>query len=239
MENLLEIVFTSGIISVIISYLMFQKGNQLKHITEERKKWREKLREIASNLLNADRKETLKLLTELKVRINTYGYGKKWDEDILHDSHIWNLIIEIENLPEEEFCNYSSKLIKCKNCIIDYISLLLKDDWERSKAEVYGIKKNEFCFFLVNILEIIAISVLAVTFDKSIALYYKVNIVSLIIWVIIVLLLLSFFIKMIVDVKKCCSNVEQRELEKKDIIKKREENYKNALKKIRAKYESK
>lgn len=77
MADIFETIFTSGIISVIISYLIFQKGNQLKYITEERKEWRDKLRKIAGKLYGADTEKTMKLITELKVRINTYGYGKE------------------------------------------------------------------------------------------------------------------------------------------------------------------
>lgn len=142
MGNLVEIVITSGIISVIVSYLIFQKGNQLKYITEERQKWREKLRKIARDLSGADKETTFRLLTELKVRINTYGYKKESEKDFLKDAHIWNLIAEMEDLSEDEFGNASHQLKKYQNRINDYISLLLKADWERSKNEVNGNYKR-------------------------------------------------------------------------------------------------
>lgn len=236
MTDIFEIIFTSGIISVIISYLIFQKGNQLKYITEERQKWREKLREIARDLSNAKGAEIFCLLTELKVRINTYGYantdGKKSDEDFSHDAHIWDIIAEIEGLKEEELNDDSPKLKKYRNFLIDYISLLLKDDWERSKHEVSGIKKSEFGYILLRIVEIVAISVVAII-GNSIVTYYKDNVIVLIVKTVIVLILvLLLFIKLIVDIKKWCQDENQKELGKEIEFQKREENYQNTLKRI-------
>lgn len=237
MTHLIEIIFTSGIISVIISYLMFQKGNQLKYITEERQKWREELRKIAHDLSYADSAEIFGLLTELKVRINTYGYGKDNDDDFSHDAHIWNIIAEIERLKEEELSDDSPKLKKYRNFLIDYISLLLKDDWERSKQEVDGIKKSEFGYILLRIVEIVAISVLAVVFNDLVATYYNDIVIVQIIWgVIVLLLLLLFYIKLIIDIKKWCKDEKQKELGKGKEFKKREENYQNTLKRIIERY---
>lgn len=164
MKNLLEIVLTSGTISALISggitYMQFQKENQLKYITQERKEWRNKMRKIASRLQNTEVEKTSEVLTELKVRINTYGYWVKANEDnennqasekedkyaIMHDGHIWKLISDMEELCNDE--KDEKKLTKCRKQMIDYISLLLKDDWERSKNEVKGIKKI-FCYALI------------------------------------------------------------------------------------------
>ena len=77
----------AAIISGIISYLsLWRKGN-LQYITQERKEWREKMREIASALDGATYKKTLKILTKLKVRINAYGDENNYRYD--EDGHIW------------------------------------------------------------------------------------------------------------------------------------------------------
>ena len=58
------------------------------------------------------------------MRINTYG---KYSKDYLKDCHIWESIYILENKEE--------RTEKQKNRLIDYLSLLLKYDWERSKIE--------------------------------------------------------------------------------------------------------
>jgi|GEM_PF-1099942 len=57
-----------------------------------------------------------------------------------NDSHIWNLIhkMEIEN-------DYSEKN---KNILIEYLSFLLKYDWERSKIEIKFDRQFMFSIFL-------------------------------------------------------------------------------------------
>lgn len=166
MMNVWNEILTSAVISTLISsgviYMNFQKENRLKYITQERKEWRNKLREIAYQLQGANVYYTMKLLTELKVRINTKGYevakeieeqvskekqiGKEEREKLnggcLEDSHIWYLIFEFEKLRSNDCACNSKELISKQEKMIDYISLLLKDDWERSKEEVYEIKKK-------------------------------------------------------------------------------------------------
>lgn len=77
----------AAIISGIISYLSLWKKGNLQYITQERKEWREKMREIASALDGATYKKTLKILTKLKVHINAYGDENNYRYD--EDGHIW------------------------------------------------------------------------------------------------------------------------------------------------------
>jgi len=83
-------------------------------------------------LNGASYKETLDALVRLKMRINAFG-NKEKDNLYMYDAHIWKVIAEIE----EKKC--SKKLLRLKQKqLIEYLALLLKFDWERSKKEVQG-----------------------------------------------------------------------------------------------------
>lgn len=120
--------FFSGLVSFIVS----RRQENLQYITAERKEWREKIREIACRLDGASYKETLKILTELKVRINAFG-NREVSRKYVDDAHIWELINDLENQKPDQ-----KTLIFKQKQLIEYISLLLKYDWERSKNEVKG-----------------------------------------------------------------------------------------------------
>lgn len=133
--NLLTLVGSGGIVAVfssLMAYFTARKKDTLQYITGERKEWREKMRELAASLHGASYSETLEILTNLKVRINAYGMHTKL-ASIFDDSHIWKLIEELESKEWKR-----KELKKKQKQLIDYISLLLKYDWERSKNEVKG-----------------------------------------------------------------------------------------------------
>lgn len=74
----------SGIITALFNMMQHNNTNSLKYITEERQKWREKIRDIAKNIeayqYSSDDKDKQKLkeiLVELKVNINPYGKENK------------------------------------------------------------------------------------------------------------------------------------------------------------------
>lgn len=118
----------ASFISGIIAYFQFKKNNQLVFITGERQKWREDIRNIADRTETSQSFEELKdVLVDLKVRINAYGRNS---DDVMQDSHIWDVIDKLEKQDEE----YES----AKKLLILYLSTLLKMDWERSKMEVQG-----------------------------------------------------------------------------------------------------
>lgn len=130
----------SGVIAAIISGVLALVGvifksmheSKLKYITNERKAWRDNLRDIMYQIYKTkDIDKTKCLLTELYTRLNSYGFYN--NEDILHDGHIWALIKIMERT------NSNSIMNKCKKKLRMYISLLLKYDWERAKREV-GIR---------------------------------------------------------------------------------------------------
>lgn len=117
--------FLSGSIALAVS----RRQETLQYITAERKEWREKIREIAYKLNGATYGNTINILTELKVRINAFGneISFKYSDD----AHIWELIKELE----AGKC-YGENLNRKQKQLIEYLSLLLKFDWERSKKEV-------------------------------------------------------------------------------------------------------
>lgn len=136
----------AAIISGIISFFVAKKERSLKYITDERKKWREEIRIIVEELVEADHEKVLMVLAKLKVRINAFGIVQDYYSK---DSHIWEVIskIEHERLGEEE-------LLVLKRQLMEYLSLLLKLDWEKSKKEVRGTLFNviKWLCFAVSII---------------------------------------------------------------------------------------
>ena len=132
----IKLILSSAVISAVISgcvaVLNFKRQNNQQYITGERIVWREEIRTIAQELNGASYKETLDALVRLKMRINAFG-NKEKDNLYMYDAHIWKVIAEIE----EKKC--SKKLLRLKQKqLIEYLALLLKFDWERSKKEVQG-----------------------------------------------------------------------------------------------------
>lgn len=127
MDKILGSSVIVAMIAFISSLIMSSKQNRLQYITAERKEWRERIRYIEKRLGTSSYKETLQIINELKANINSYGKDEKI---ILKDSHIWDIIEKIEST------NYNMKNLGMdKKKLIDYIVLLLKYDWERSKKE--------------------------------------------------------------------------------------------------------
>lgn len=150
----------TGILSFISALMKSNKEGKLSRITDERKMWRDEIRQIAQEISMIDVNDLDKqknknhfseLLTKLKVRINSRGFHK---ENILQDSHIWKSIINLENR------NTCTKLEIDK--LIHYLSALLKYDWERSKMEVS-----------VNISQIVGYGIYAVSNGILVYLSYK------------------------------------------------------------------
>lgn len=136
----------AAVFSGVLSYIISRRQENLQYITAERKEWREKMREIACQLHGASYKETLRILTELKTRINAFG-NRKISIKYVDDAHIWKVINELEDNKTN-----TRGLINKQKQLIEYISLLLKDDWERSKAEVKGNAYDilSYLMFFIN-----------------------------------------------------------------------------------------
>lgn len=140
MTNILNIILSSAVIVSIISFYKWNQTKKLERITDKRGEWRNDLRQLAIDILdNNDLNEDRILLSKLKLRINTKGFGLIWakqktkDEQnsyFLHDGYMWEIIDHIEKTNNTEKRN-SYKLL-----LINAISLLIKYDWDRSKNEI-------------------------------------------------------------------------------------------------------
>lgn len=128
LQIILELSAIVSFIGIIVSYFTFRKSSKLNYITQERKEWRESLRTIVEELERCPYDKRKQVLTKLKTRINTYGFCGKNEKE---DSHIWKQISIIEGCKQNEYEN-------CREKLILFLSLLLKDDWEKAKKEVNG-----------------------------------------------------------------------------------------------------
>lgn len=138
MNTILAVIGSSAfgaVITFLFTWITNRKTNSLNYITDERRKWRDKIREIIIGIENVKytgkgNKSINKYLIQLEVNINPYG---KYDRmDYLRDGHIWDKIDKLgESKTEIEFEN-------SKNTLLEYLELMLKKDWERSKNEVRG-----------------------------------------------------------------------------------------------------
>ena len=148
MKILISILGTSAIaalVTAVFSFLQNKKNNSLSYITEERKIWRERIREIAAGIENSKyrgkKKEDInQYLTKLEMNINPYG--RTAHADYMHDGNIWIAIENVQNSDGEE------EFVKNKRLLLNYISLMLKMDWERSKEEIKGINKTSSSIIL-------------------------------------------------------------------------------------------
>lgn len=128
----------SSIITAVFGIFQRKKQDTVNYIAEERKNWREKIRVIADNIKNSEfqgegKKNISEYLLQLQMNINTYGKFNK--TDYMHDGHIWEIVDILQCLDNEE--NFE----KNKKLLLIYISLMLKEDWERSKNEVKGYSR--------------------------------------------------------------------------------------------------
>lgn len=154
LDSILGSIVIGGIISGLVSFMINKRQSNLQYITAERKEWRKEIREISYKLCGASYKDTLLLLTSLKTRINGFGNNSnKYSED----AHIWEIIRKVE------LSNPSMGDLKIlQEQMIEYLSLLLKDDWERTKKEVKGDSYNNLSI----------ITLVAVTIYFTISIFY-------------------------------------------------------------------
>lgn len=127
-------------LSAILVFINTSKKNKLDFITKERSEWRKEIQIILDNLSKVGKRS--EAIQRLKSRINPYGKNLTAEDEAsfyLHDGHIWRLIekIDISNTKQVEE-------------LADYVRLLLKYDWERSKYEInYDIFNSLVSFILV------------------------------------------------------------------------------------------
>ena len=119
----LATVLTSGVVAAVVSGLVALRNNERKiaveNITQERTKWREKIRVINKEAIKAfsEPEKSLKLKaiqSELRLVLNPL------------DKHDLDIIKELDS------CETDSE---CQEIFTLRLSLLLKHDWERAKQE--------------------------------------------------------------------------------------------------------
>lgn len=139
MENIIIALLGSSTLSVILTaifnWLQNRKKNSLNYIAQERKKRKKDLCEVIvgvkRSVYNGIGEENVEqYLDKLEMNINPYGKNKKWNYE--KDGHIWEVMLEIRNAQDEKV--YTQK----KELLINYLYLMIKDDWDKVKKEVKG-----------------------------------------------------------------------------------------------------
>jgi len=123
--SILQVVLTSsvvaGIVSAFVSIWTTQRKISIGNITQERKNWREKVRdkslEVHDAFIERDEKKLQQLRLEFSLILNPTDDE---DKEIIKSIHL------PEQSKEEELALEFSKRV----------SLLLKHDWDRVKLEV-------------------------------------------------------------------------------------------------------
>lgn len=142
-----EVILGSAVVAALISGFVAiynsKREKDLHYITDDRRQWRSEIREITEGLIGSTYEDTINSMVKIKVRINAFGMNKM-KKTYLYDAHIWELMDEIEH------SNMSDKDIEKKQAqMVEYLSLLLKYDWERTKKEVKGHVVSAVSWLLV------------------------------------------------------------------------------------------
>lgn len=143
-SQIITLISGAGIGAVLSAFLVFinnSKKNKLDFITKERSEWRKDIQIILDDLGKVGKRA--EAIQRLKSRINPYGKSKtvdNGDDFYLHEGHIWSLIntIDITNTTQIEELS-------------DYVRLLWKYDWERSKREIKFDIFNSFIYLILVI----------------------------------------------------------------------------------------
>lgn len=125
--GLISVILGSSVVAAFITSFFIKLGEdkkiRIENITQERKEWRDRIRELTVELTHAfdtrDRAAIRKIESELIVRLNP--------EDS-EDLKIIQAFPNLYNLWDEELLR--------RMC--DDLAYLLKHDWERAKKEVSG-----------------------------------------------------------------------------------------------------
>ena len=201
MKTLLSSTVIAAIVSALVTFMTTRKQTSAEYVTSDRRKWREEIRGIAEALDGANYIQTLKLLNKLKVRINAYGeYAIK---SVRCDSYIWELIHDIEdNRPLGE------ELRTKQRQMIQYLSLMLKYDWERSKSEIRGDISSVCGWFLV-VISLIGFSIHGYFFKEDALLGVERNYVINCTWISIALFIGVLLVKWLLKKINCSSRMNE------------------------------
>ena len=183
----------SSVATLIGSYFIFKqndKSNQLKYITEERAKWREKIRELSvefltkelhldnSIIVNPNLKELSKIRHQVAVRLNPND-----DQD--------NKLLKLMNEYISLFIKYDDgELEKKRNEIQNSFAELLKHDWDRAKSES---KEKR----VISLLELILLGILSfqtfVIYNKTIGFTNSIVECELLVYIFQVIVTFTFY----------------------------------------------
>lgn len=143
------VAIVTGIFSLIGILLNLNKQTKSNVDIDEWKYWRKEIRNLSvklslfdmSSLNSKQESDFLKCLNTVKSRINPYGI---FSTDYMKDCHIWNSLSILEN---SETRNNTEK-----NKLINFLLLLLKYDWERSKnkSNINSCAIVGYCVYIIS-----------------------------------------------------------------------------------------
>lgn len=155
MRNLLSILGSSAfgvLVTLVFNWMQNRRTALLNYITDERKKWREKIRTISAQIERCEfqGKDDLRIeqyLVQLQMNINPYGSVYEGNNCYYYknDAYIWNVINGIKNAPNSQLFD------KNKELLLRYISFMLKMDWEQSKKEMKIFSVMKIFFILTAV----------------------------------------------------------------------------------------
>lgn len=137
-ENIIKLLLSSSVLAALVTVIFKgnrdSKNNNIDYVNTEKSKWRDAVRTIALALPSARDEELISLLESIPVYLNPYGQYS--ENNKLEDKHIWDILDNIDNLlkstSEEKELLIRHRISELR----EYLLLLLKYDWERSKQEV-------------------------------------------------------------------------------------------------------
>lgn len=125
MEVSIEIILTSAVVAALVTgwfnSRISDKAIQVKQITEERTKWRERIRGFLEDIITASKNSDSTELQGLRLRLSSRL--NPLDE---HDNQILECLKKLREKPDDQDVleEFSAR-----------ITLLLKHDWDRAKWE--------------------------------------------------------------------------------------------------------
>lgn len=130
METKIILPFIVGLFAAFIAFWSAERKIAIENITQERAKWRDKIRELANcvnkAMIDGDSKKLSSLRNQFRLLLNP---NDKNDQIIIN-------LISLDGANEKEI--QADKFSVC-------ISYLLKHDWERAKLESKPLYRR-FCF---------------------------------------------------------------------------------------------
>ena len=142
--GLISVILGSSVVAAFITSFFIKLGEdkkiRIENITQERKEWRDRIRELTVELTHAfdsqNRAKLRKIEAEFIVRLNP------------EDPEDLNILKTISQLYDNNCVWREDKLVE----LCDRLAYLLKHDWERVKREVSGsLSLYDLLFSVVSI----------------------------------------------------------------------------------------